>query len=227
MNSREFWLCILILFGITPVTALSITAKPIWHPPIYVELPVGWTVKPGKSIDSQIFELRKEKQKVIFDYGLRSNAEEVRCQIDEITRLSDLQELKCISSVKEAHYIKQVISIDDPEDKRFHLSVSIHLDSSGALDKEMLTLLKSIQFTGKLDALKLISVERSLESARVIDESGKSRSVKRGDVVSRNHGAIREIAQDHILVEDFILTSEGDFQRRRTTLQLPQGGNQQ
>ena len=146
MISRKFRLFISILLGIVPLLILEVAAKPLWHPPIYLDAPNGWKYRPRLSIDSQAFELQKGKRKILFDYALRSNKKNMTCSIDEITKIASLHQLKCSSFIKKKQSRLQKFLIEDPEDKRFYLSIEILQNSSDALNNEIDSLIKTLHF---------------------------------------------------------------------------------
>lgn len=211
------------LFGIVFFMQISAYGKPTWNTPIFLDVSPSWSIQKNISVDSQVFTLSNGSQIVTFDYGRRGTKDKVWCSISQIPDISKLDDLKCISSTKQHQKIKRIISIKDPKDEdSFGLVIFVSSRFVGADDRELVALLKSIQFVGGVENLKLISINFRKRQAMIMDESGVARIVKRNDLIARNFGKVREVKKDYLLIEEFLLDANGDFKSHQIELHLKQ-----
>ena len=200
---------------------ISAYGKPIWNPPIFLDVSSGWSIRKNISVDSQVFTLSNASQVITFDYGRRGTKDNVWCSISEMPDISKLDDLKCISSAKQHQKIKRVISIKDPKDEDvFGLVIFASSGFAGADDRALVALLKSIQFVGSVENLKLISVNFRKRQATIMDESGVARVVRKNDLIARNFGRVCEVKKDYLLIEEFLLDAAGDFTSHQIELHL-------
>jgi len=198
------------LFLFILLLQMSADGKPIWNPPVFLQAPSGWVLRKEKSDDSQVFSLTKGAMLLKFDYGAHAIKSKTWCAISDLAEISVLEDLKCIASTKQHNKIRRLISIKDAQDEA-RMGLLIFADS-GYADKderELIALLKSLQFVGKLENLKLVSINSRQRQARVMDESGIKRTVKKNDLIAKNFARVREINNDHLLIEEYLLEDEG------------------
>ncbi|MFZ6642922.1 pilus assembly protein PilP [Undibacterium sp. TC4M20W] len=213
--NRAFLFCILL------VLQISAYGKPVWYPPVFLDVPPGWHVQKNRSPDSQAFSLRKGLQLITFDYGLRVSDHQLDCEISDMSVMITLDDLKCISSERHHQKIKRKISIKDPKDEaNFKLIIFTISGLSEADNRELVSLLKSLRFVGSIENLKLVSVDSRKRQATIVDESGIARIVRKNDFIARNFGNVREIKSDHLLIEEWEPDARGEYKPKQIELHL-------
>ncbi|MES2038393.1 MAG: hypothetical protein V4495_11175 [Pseudomonadota bacterium] len=210
-----------LLFCMLLVLQISAYGKPVWHPPVFLDMPPGWRVQEKRSPDSQVFSLSKGSQLITFDYGRRVLDHRLDCEISDMSLMSTLDALKCIAPERQHKKIKRIISIKDPKDETdFRLLIFTYTGFSGADDMELLTLLKSVRFIGSIENLKLVSVDSRKRQATIIDETGIARIVRKNDFIARNFGRVREVKSDRLLIEEFLFDDVDGYKLHQLELHL-------
>lgn len=208
-----------LLFCTLLVLQISAYGKPAWYPPIFLDVPSGWRVQKNRSPDSQVFSLNKGSQLIAFDYGLRVSDHKLDCEISDMSVMTTLDDLKCISSEQHHQKIKRRISIKDTKDEaNFKLIIFTISGLSGADNRELVTLLKSLRFVGSIENLKLVSVDSRKRQATIIDESGIARVVRKNDFIARNFGRVREVKSDRLLIEEFLFDDTDGYKPHQLEL---------
>lgn len=78
IKERYFMNFVYTCFAVLCFLQAEALGKPIWYPPIFLELPIGWTVARKSTPDSQAFVLHKGTKRVVFDYGRRYDKDILR-----------------------------------------------------------------------------------------------------------------------------------------------------
>lgn len=204
-----------ILLAALLLWQVQAVGAPLWRTPVSLDLPDGWRVAPLASGDTQAFSLTRAGRTIVFDYGPAQYLKKGRtCRVEQLAAVEDLRALPCFAERAEGAFLL----VEDPEDPRRRLVISSRPDH--LLDADFRAIRQSLRFVGKPANVKLISVAKSKRKAVVVDETGLPRTVRKGDRILRDHGMVREIGADAIVVEESVMDEAGDYEARRRVLLL-------
>jgi hypothetical protein len=190
----------------------SVYAFPLWEPPIFVDPITEWHYVRISSPDSSAFELRKKKIKIVFDYYRKMHEiSKPICSIADVRAAVSLHGLACFTTAKYGTGLRFSLRIQDSYDPSYLLDVSIISNSLGRDENDILKVVRSIEFIGNLNEIKLIEIDMTKRSAIIVDEMKIPRAVKVGSRIGRNFALVKKIELRKIQVEETILDADGEY----------------